>query len=160
WREAPVRDHDLRGELAMALAMADTAPALPPLMEYVRSEWNARASASAFAEGVIASAERRAPYALTRAPFHDDYSGIDVGYRIWGIEPQIADRADPDSLASLMTDRRLSPWLRLFWIGRMRAYELRLRPWLPMVRSTLDEMARHYAGDPAIQRGIEGARME
>lgn len=159
WRECPTGDRDLRGELALALCEADTDLAVPLLVDYVRSEWNERAGSPDFLKRVLASVERRRPQTpAARAPGDHDLSAMDVGYRVRAITSRLAHRDDPESLVRLITDRSLHPWLRLFWAHHARAYEKRLRPSLPAIRSALDDLARSHPSDEVLQRGIEGAR--
>ena len=158
WRECPTDDRDMRGELAVALCKADSDVAIPPLLEYVRTEWNTRAASSAYVDDVLASIAKRPSSALTCDPGEYDLRGIDVAYRVAGITGQFERWLGPERYVSLATDPSLHPWLRLFWIHRMHVYTKAMRPWVPTLRRSLDELARTTHEGDLLRGGIEAAR--
>jgi len=118
----------------------------------VRSEWNARAASAAYVDGVFATASGRDPGVW-------DMKAIDAGVRVEPIASALlGPRSTPQRVLRLVTDPRLSPWLRIFWATRLPAYEPRLRPLLPEIRRSLDALAASTEADSALARGIAGAR--
>jgi hypothetical protein len=159
WRECPPDDHDLRGELTVALCQADTGLVVPLLVEYMRSDWNERAGSAAYVKDVLASAQARPPFtAYARLPGQHDLRVIDEPYRVAGITSQIAHRAEPESLISLITDPSLNPWLRLFWVFQTYTAREDMRPWVPALRGALAEMASKTTDGDSLRTGIDGAR--
>ena len=106
WRSSAGAEHDVRGEIATAMALADTDAVLPALEEYVRSDWNARAASDAYVDEVVAASRGREPAAW-------DMRAIDVDVRVEPIAGALlGPRSTPQRILRLTTDRGLSPWLR------------------------------------------------
>jgi hypothetical protein len=152
WRSSAGAEHDVRGEIALAMALADTEAVLPAIEDYVRSEWSARAASGAYVDGIFAASRGREPAAW-------DMKAIDAGVRVAPIERALfGPRSTPERVLRLTTDPELNPWLRIFWVMRLPAYEARLRPLLPEIRRSLDALAASTEADSALARGIAGAR--
>jgi hypothetical protein len=152
WRSSAGAEHDVRGELAAAMALADTEAVLPAIEEYVRSEWNARAASRAYVDEVVAASHGHDPAAW-------DMNSIDAGVRVGPIAGALlGPRSTPPRVLGLTTDPGLSPWLRIFWAIRLPAFETRLRRMLPEIRRSLDALAVSTKADSALARGIAGAR--
>jgi hypothetical protein len=152
WRASADAEHDVRGEIAVAMALADTDAVLPALEEYVRSDWNARAASAGWVDAVTAAARGRGLSAW-------DMRAIDVEVRVAPIASELlGPRSTPERMLRLITDPALTPWLRIFWAMRLRAYEARLRPLLPKIRRSLDALAASTKADSVLARGIAGAR--
>lgn len=144
WRECPRDDPDLRGEVIAWMSSVDTSMVMSALTEYVRTEWNERASSPEYARSVVASLN----------PVGRE---IDVSYRASAINQRIAH--DPKAVLPLMTDPTLSPLLRLHWIQQLPAYEARMRSLVPEARRSLSSIARIAPSDSALSVAIAGARM-
>ena len=78
WRSSAGAEHDVRGEIAAAMARADTEAVLPAIEEYVRTEWNARAASAEYGKK---SSPRRG-----RNQYAWDMKSIDVHVRVAPIE--------------------------------------------------------------------------
>jgi len=153
WRERSKSDRNVRGELAFAMSLADTAIILPALIEYVRHEWNERAGTRDFVEDVKEVNGRLKVRGFT------DYGlrVIDVPYRI-GIAHQIAEHGGPETLLSLMEDKTLQPWFRLYWSWSLRHYGKEERMLRPRVIAALADIERQAAGDPDLTQALASAR--
>jgi len=146
WRSSAGAEHDVRGEIAVAMALADTDAVLPALEEYVRSDWNARAAPAGYVD-------------VSRGLSAWDMRAIDVEVRVAPIASELlGPRSTPERMLRLITDPALTPWLRIFWAMRLPAYEARLRPLLPEIRRSLDALAASTKADSVLARGIAGAR--
>jgi len=153
WRSSGGAEHDARGEIAVAMALADSDAVLPALEEYVRSDWNARAASGGYVDAIAAASRGRGQSAW-------DMRAIDVEVRVGPIVGElIGPRSTPQRMVRLITDPALTPWLRIFWAMRLPAYEARLRPLLPEIRRSLDALAASTKADSALARGIDGARL-
>jgi hypothetical protein len=152
WRASAGAEPDVRGEIAAAMARADTEAVLPAIEEYVRSEWNARAASAMYVDAVVAVSAGRVPGAW-------DMKEIDALTRVHPItRALLGPRSSPKRMQRLITDPGLSPWFRIFWAARLPAYEARFRPLLPEIRHSLDALAASTKADSALARGIAGAR--
>ena len=150
WRECPRTDHDLRGEVAFAMTLAQS-PALVPLIEeYVRSEWNERAGSVDYVNTITARTGR----VITRV----DFERIDVRYRSRAISSAVLG-GSPARIMAMANDRALSPWLRLWCINGVGWYKAELHEFVPAVRRTLDTIAAGAPADSAFRRGIDDCRL-
>jgi hypothetical protein len=154
WKERAKADRHVRGELAFAMTLADTAVVLPALIDYVRREWNERAGTKDFVEDLKA-ADRRiqgrgvSDFSLKRA--------IDVPYRS-AIGHQIAEHGGPKALLALMEDATLEPWFRIFWSWSLRHYHEEERALRPRIVAALADIERRAEGDPDLALALGSAR--
>jgi hypothetical protein len=153
WEERSKSNRHVRGELAFAMTLADTALVLPALIDYVRREWNDRAGTTDFVEDLKAANRRIQARGIT------DWSlrVIDVPYRI-AIARQIAEHGGPETLLSLMEDTTLEPWFRLYWTWSMHHYREEERMLRPRVVAALEDIERRAAGDPDLTQALASAR--
>ena len=153
WRERSKSDRHVRGELAFAMTLADTALVLPALIDYVRQDWNDRAGTKDFVEDLKAVNGRMKARGIT------DFSlrVIDIPYRT-AIAHQIAEHGGPETLLSLMEDTTLEPWFRLYWSWSLRHYREEERTLRPRVITVLADIERRAAGDPELTQALASAR--
>jgi len=153
WKERSKSDRHVRGELAFAMSLADTALVLPALIDYVRREWNDRAGTRDFVEDMKAVNGRINLRGIT------DFSlrVIDLPYRT-AIAYQIAEHGGPETVLSLMEDKTLQPWFRLYWSWSLRHYREEERMLRPRVIAALADIERRAAGDPDLALGLASAR--
>jgi hypothetical protein len=153
WAERSKSDRHVRGELAFAMTLADTALVLPALIEYVRREWNDRAGTTDFVEDLKAANRRIKARGIT------DFSlrVIDVPYRI-AIAQQIAKHGGPKALLSFMEDTTLEPWFRVYWSWSLHHYREEERMLRPRVVAALADIERRAAGDPDLTQALASAR--
>jgi hypothetical protein len=152
WREAGSRDEDARGEIAYALARTNSSRAVPAVLEYATTTWNARALAPGFAvEPVDAKGWPRPP--------GRDAVRLDAEYRIAAVVGLLTGGPDaPARMRRLTTDRTLAPWLRLYWMANLRGYNIENRALLGDLRRELDAMEASAGPDSALLRGIREVR--
>jgi hypothetical protein len=153
WKEHSKADRHVRGELAFAMTLADTALVLPALVDYVRREWNARAGTADFVEDLKAANRRITARGIT------DFSlrVIDVPYRI-AIARQITRHGGPETLLSLMEDTTLEPWFRLYWSWSLQHFREEERVLRPRVVAALADIERRGAADPDLAQALASAR--
>lgn len=116
WRECPADDRVLRGEIALAAARTDSARLAPIVLEYVTRDWNAEARTG--------NAERR--LAPLRSAHGDslfvplrDTALFDFVYRLGPILGFARSALPVVDRIALMSDPRLDPLLRLYWIANL-----------------------------------------
>lgn len=106
WREVGWEDPDLKGELALALALTDDPAGAPAVLEYVRTIWNRNAAVPSLREALA----RVAP-----PPFDwPDSVPLDLRYRVQPLAEYLAAHAWPE-IAALVADESLDPLHRAFW---------------------------------------------
>ena len=106
WREVDWKDQDLKGELALSLALTDDPAGVPVVLEYVRSVWNRNAAMPSLAHVL----DRVAP------PPYDwpDAAPLDLRYRFKILTDYLVAHAW-DGVAALVADGDLDPRHRAFW---------------------------------------------
>jgi len=106
WHEVDWKDPDLKGELALSLALTDDPAGVPAVLEFVRTIWNRNAAVPGLREVL----GRVAP-----PPFDwPDGVPLDLRYRNRVLADYLAAHAW-DEIAALVADASLDPLHRAYW---------------------------------------------
>lgn len=148
-RGAPL-DDVLRGDVAFALALTDSTPAVDPLVEYVRTTWPRKFETPRL---VRWGRDPKPP----KADLMSDM-GIDLEYRTRRIVGTIAQRGTTPQIAPLIRDPTLPPYFRLFWVPNSALYRTERADFVPIALRAIGQIEASAAGDSLLLDACGTAR--